>query len=215
MKELLKYILYQYYIVTNFLSIRYTNFIEYWQSLKAWAFEDGEVVYKAHLSYHKGYQETINKELTIYVLFAIMCKILNLQCIRNTETFHDAIYLLRVPYIISYYKGRKLHHEVIISSLDGDPTIEKEAYPKLCYLMVNDKYDITDVYNLFKQSLQKCHEMTAYEVMELFLMYKYRNKFRKPGGYRYLLTCVSDDTLEEYVFKADDIFTFHGAQLSQ
>lgn len=163
---------------------------------------DGEVMFKAYISDHKGFVKEYNHEKLWYILWAMFLNVLGLDRFRIKEKYTDMYLRPGVLNVFTYVENK-----VLVGGLQNTGTQElHEPKPKAIYVVVNDKYDVSHEYGLFKNALEKV-PLSAFEVMEVLVMYKLRYQYR-PSGYWHKLVLVEDDTFKEFTFKAETLFSF-------
>lgn len=193
----LKQVLVYYYYLINFL----TRIVNVFQNYKMYVF-DGEVMFKAYISDRKGFVKEYNHEKLWYILWAMFLNVLGLDRFRVKEKYTDMYLRPGVLNVFTYVENK-----VLVGGLQNTGIQELRApKPKAIYVVVNDKYDVSYEYGLFKNALEKVH-LSAFEVMEVLVMYKLRFQYR-PSGYWHKLVLVEDDTFKEFTFKAETLFSF-------
>jgi hypothetical protein len=174
-------------------------------SLKTWVFHDDEIVYKAYLSPRKGVVVLYNHETLFYLIYACILKLLNIKVLRCIESVDDLIYVTSTLHVFTYYRDGILHGEIAHPEYTNTDNAAHRPMHKLAYAVVNDKYNVTKEYNLFKTSLEKLNiDILTTNLMDILMAYKYRN-FPRFGPYN-KFTCFNTNTFEEYLFKSDDVF---------
>lgn len=197
-----------HWALVNFYTSVASNAEDIVNSLKVWAYDDGEVVYKAYIHETMGYTEVIRRDNFTYLYFAVLIKLAGLELLRDVETVWNTDVTKGVPTIVSFYKGGKNMVKVVYDK--SNKVMDASSYPRLLYAVVNDKHDVTSIYEMIRPSLHSLqHPLSAFEVAEILTRFKNRNSGIRFGGYISNISCLCDVTLREYVFKADDMFMFH------
>jgi hypothetical protein len=111
--------------------------------------------------------------------------------------------------IIAYVNNGSVKGEVAFPTLQND-TKKKRAHTSdvvdIEYAIINDLYDVTYEFNLFKKSLLAIDvDVLCFEVMQVLLAYHLRN-MKTTGIYFSKMSIMYKETLEEQTLKANDIF---------
>lgn len=193
MKNVIRRFLLLHYALINFL----TGLKFSYEALRMKALE-GEFVYKARILKQKGYIEVFDKTGVFYGLFAVILYLLGLSWLRNKVRI--ALLENEEATIVNVVEDGQIHADIYAK----DKEVPKHILPDALFAIVNDKYDVTTEYKLFKNAFEKLSFETT-DVMNILLMYKSRNTL-KPLGFWHKLLIIDADTLNEYVFKGDDVF---------
>ena len=207
-KTSMKAIISAYYIFAN-IYITTEHFArKTLTSWKTWAFHDNEIVYKAYWSPIKGLIVLYNHDSLLYLIHACILKFFNMDDLRSIENVDDLIYVDSTLHVITYYRDEVLHGEITHPEYtnDNDDHVHRPMH-KLVYALVNDAYNVTKEYNLFRNSLEKMNvDILTYKLMHILMAYKYRYSPRLGPCLYHKFTCFSTNTFQEYLFKSDDVF---------
>lgn len=195
MNRLIKVLLAYYYYLIKFFESCLLSFNSY----KLNVFE-GEVVFKGILDERKGFIVKYDRESLWYVCWAVMLNMLGLSHLRWKEHYNDIEYQEGVWNVYTYVKDKSLKGGLFNSAVNAVDNLE---HPNALYVVVNDKYNVSHEYDIFRTAMN-CFALLTYEVAEILVMYKYRHQHR-PTGFWYKLILVDKQTLKEFTFKADSL----------